>query len=470
MRERYHGPMSERPRQQLPRAFPSFIETVIHLFSRPLTAAWDRGFRFLFIFDFFALYLSLVAINLIRFGQHWPTYSLGHHLVGFSLVSIFLLLINYFAGLYERESRLGNPPWLPRVSLALAVGVATIAVITLFTDRYFMPRVNLVLLLLLGSLALTSSRYLTRILTWRRQGPARVGIVGPQEGIQTACSQFETNEKFGQVVATTLDTSNIIDVVRSHFITDLLFLDIQTFDTAYPEPLGELEELGIVLHQRVSAQETLLGLRSIHQIAGMPFTRLRSHNLANHQRRLKRLFDLLLLLTVSPIVIPIVIFFFIYVRIVAGSAILYQQQRVGEKGETFTVFKFRTMKLDAEADGPQIATLGDPRIISSMSWMRSMRADEIPQLWNVIKGEMSLVGPRPERPEMAKGFQQEVPGYQRRTQLPPGLTGLAQVHGRYDSAAEHKLGYDLQYLVNWSLILDIQILLRTIWVVLSRRV
>ena len=128
------------------------------------------------------------------------------------------------------------------------------------------------------------------------------------------------------------------------------------------------------------------------------------------------------------------------------------------------------MKLDAEADGPQIATLGDPRIISSMSWMRSMRADEIPQLWNVIKGEMSLVGPRPERPEMAKGFQQEVPGYQRRTQLPPGLTGLAQVHGRYDSAAEHKLGYDLQYLVNWSLILDIQILLRTIWVVLSRRV
>ena len=111
----------------------------------------------------------------------------------------------------------------------------------------------------------------------------------------------------------TLDTSNIIEIVSSHLITDLLFLDIQTFDTAYPEPLGELEELGVVLHQRVSAQETLLGLRSIHQIAGIPFTRLRSHNLAIHQRRLKRLFDLLLLLTVSPIVLPLIIFFFIYV-------------------------------------------------------------------------------------------------------------------------------------------------------------
>ncbi len=470
MRERYHGHMSERPRQQLPRAFPSFIETGIHLFSRPLNAIWKHGFRFLFVFDFFALFISLVTINLIRFGRNWPNYSLGHHLIGFSLVSIFLLLINYFAGLYERESRIGNPSWFPRVSLALAVGVTTIAVITLFTDRYFMPRVNLVLLLLLGSLALTSSRYLTRNLTLRRQGLARVGIVGPQEAISIACSQFESNERLGEVVATTLDTSDIIEIVSSHLITDLLFLDIQTFDTAYPEPLGELEELGVVLHQRVSAQETLLGLRSIHQIAGIPFTRLRSHNLAIHQRRLKRLFDLFLLLTVSPIVVPLVSFFFIYVRIVAGPSFIYCQQRVGEKGKPFTVFKFRTMRLDAEADGPQTATLADPRIIPSMSWMRSMRADEIPQLWNVIKGEMSLVGPRPERPEMAKGFQADIPGYQRRTELPPGLTGLAQVHGRYDSAPEHKLGYDLQYLVNWSLILDIQILLRTVWVVLSRRV
>ena len=181
-----------------------------------------------------------MAINLIRFGQHWPTYALEHHLIGFSLVSIFLLLINYFAGLYERESRLGNSPWLPRVSLALAVGVATIAVITLFTDRYFMPRVNLVLLLLLGSLALTSSRYLTRILTSRRQGLARVGIVGPQEAIRTACSQFESNERLGHVVATTLDTSNIIEI---------------DFTISY-----------VCKRERRRLHEVLLSLRCVHQL------------------------------------------------------------------------------------------------------------------------------------------------------------------------------------------------------------
>ena len=126
---------------------------------------------------------------------------------------------------------------------------------------------------------------------------------------------------------------------------------------------------------------------------------------------------------------------------------------------------------DAEEDGrPQLATSDDVRIVPSLAWMRAMRADELPQLLNVIRGEMSLVGPRPERPELAADIGKRVPGYVRRNELPPGLTGLAQVHGRYDTDAEYKLGYDLQYLVNWSVVIDVQILFRTIWVVASRRV
>jgi lipopolysaccharide/colanic/teichoic acid biosynthesis glycosyltransferase len=102
--------------------------------------------------------------------------------------------------------------------------------------------------------------------------------------------------------------------------------------------------------------------------------------------------------------------------------------------------------------------------------MRSTRADELPQLWNVLRGEMSLVGPRPERPELVAEIVERVPGYVRRNELPPGLTGLAQIQGRYGTDAEYKLGYDLQYLVNWSIVIDIEILVRTVWVVVSRRV
>jgi lipopolysaccharide/colanic/teichoic acid biosynthesis glycosyltransferase len=101
--------------------------------------------------------------------------------------------------------------------------------------------------------------------------------------------------------------------------------------------------------------------------------------------------------------------------------------------------------------------------------MRQTRADELPQFVNVLKGDMSLVGPRPERPELVAKMAQDVPGYVRRTELRPGLTGLAQVQGRYATDAEYKLGYDIQYLVNWSVVLDLQILARTVWVVISRR-
>ncbi len=143
----------------------------------------------------------------------------------------------------------------------------------------------------------------------------------------------------------------------------------------------------------------------------------------------------------------------------------------GATARVFSVVKFRTMVRDAESDGrARLASEDDDRVLPALRWMRSTRADELPQLWNVLRGEMSLVGPRPERPELVAEIVERVPGYVRRNELPPGLTGLAQIQGRYGTDAEYKLGYDLQYLVNWSIVIDIEILVRTVWVVVSRRV
>jgi lipopolysaccharide/colanic/teichoic acid biosynthesis glycosyltransferase len=250
----------------------------------------------------------------------------------------------------------------------------------------------------------------------------------------------------------------------------VLLLDLAAFESAFPEPLATLDRYEVGVHQRVSAHETLLGLKSVRQIAGMPFTRMRTHAVASHQLRLKRFFDLVLVGVTIPLWVPLIGLTAVYVRIRAGTPVLYRQRRVGRDGALFTVVKFRTMVVDAETAGPQLADRDDPRVVRGLAWMRSSRVDELPQLWNVLKGEMSLVGPRPERPELVAGIEREVPGYARRHELPPGLTGMAQVYGRYETSADHKLGYDLQYLVNWSLILDVQILLRTVWVVLSRRV
>jgi lipopolysaccharide/colanic/teichoic acid biosynthesis glycosyltransferase len=235
--------------------------------------------------------------------------------------------------------------------------------------------------------------------------------------------------------------------------------------------LNSLDTAGVGFMQRVSARETLLGLKTVRQLGGMPFVPLRLHTVPNHKVRLKRIFDVGVTLFFAPIWIPVIALVGLWVRVRSGGPVLYQQTRVGCDGAIFECIKFRTMIPDAEEDGrARLATLDDDRIVPALAWMRKMRADELPQLFNVLRGEMSLVGPRPERPELVAEITRRVPGYIRRNELPPGLTGLAQVHGRYDTDAEYKLGYDLQYLVNWSLVQDIQILFRTIWVVLSRRV
>ena len=146
------------------------------------------------------------------------------------------------------------------------------------------------------------------------------------------------------------------------------------------------------------------------------------------------------------------------------------RRRDGGYGKPFTLYKFRTMKLDAEKNGAQFAVNGDPRVTCIGRFLRKTRLDELPQLWNVLRGEMSLVGPRPERPEFIEKLSAEVPNYINRLGLKPGLTGLAQVINGYDNNIEsfkRKVNLDLLYLQNCCYLNDLKILFRTIRVVLT---
>jgi exopolysaccharide biosynthesis polyprenyl glycosylphosphotransferase len=425
------------------------------------------------VLDAVSLYLLMVLISFVRFGFsfEWNTYPLSHYFVGFSIATAIHLTVNYFTGLYEREPRLGRRSWLPKTFLATAIGVAVDGLAFVVLDRYLMPRLNLAVFLLLASFVLVLNRSIARRLTLRRQGHPRVVLLGSPDVIELAAEHLYESDRSAIVADRVGKPHRLADSVIAHDATDVLLLDVTAFGSVYPEPLNSLELAGVGFLQRVSARETLLGLRSVREIGGMPFVTLRSHTVPAHKVRLKRLFDLIVILATAPLWLPIVGFVALYVRVAAGGPVLYRQVRVGRDGELFECVKFRTMVVDAEEDGrPRLATLDDERIVASLKWMRAMRADELPQLWNVIRGEMSLVGPRPERPELVEQIKQRVPGYVRRNELPPGLTGLAQIQGRYGTDAEFKLGYDIQYLVNWSLVIDVQILARTVWVVLSRRV
>ncbi len=232
-----------------------------------------------------------------------------------------------------------------------------------------------------------------------------------------------------------------------------------------PEPLGALDGAGRGVYLRVTATTALLGLRDVREIGGMPYVAIRPRALRTHQLRLKRLVELAVLLAAAPLVVPVLILTATYVRLVAGRGVLFHQVRTGRHGVPFTLAKFRTMHHDAEADGTaRLAAVDDDRVVRGCRWMRRTRLDELPQVWLVVLGRMSLVGPRPERPELIAEFEAALPGYGRRHEIAPGITGLAQVRAGYHTDPAYKLGHDLQYLMSWSPVLDLQILARTVLV------
>jgi exopolysaccharide biosynthesis polyprenyl glycosylphosphotransferase len=188
---------------------------------------------------------------------------------------------------------------------------------------------------------------------------------------------------------------------------------------------------------------------------------------------LKRLSDMLLAVVGLIVFAPVLVLVALLVKLTSPGPALYSQRRVGHNGQVFTVHKFRSMKVNAEAGtGPVWASRDDPRITSIGRFLRRSRLDEIPQLWNVLVGDMSFVGPRPERPEFVAELTRQIPFYGQRHIVRPGLTGWAQVRYAYGASAEdamQKLQYDLYYIKNMSVALDLFVILATIKTVILRR-
>jgi exopolysaccharide biosynthesis polyprenyl glycosylphosphotransferase len=441
----------------------------------------SRGFRLLMAADAIVIIMSLLLPWGIR--QMLPVrlhdtlrlasspQPLQAYVIGYSLVVALHFISFYFSGLYEREQRLGNRPALPRIVSMATGAILLVALAQLFSGVNIVPRANLLLVPLFVSLGLAGNRRISRDLRRRREGAPRVLLVGAPDDVNLASSHIdEVPGDIAQIVGTAAGVNGLDALQRETRATDVLIVTSSLLDKAYPEPLATLERRGVNVLLRIAAQDTLLGLTGVREVAGLPFVVLGRSTLPPSRARFKRTMELLELVITLPIWLSLMIVVALFVLVAARRPVLFWQQRVGQDGRLFRMVKFRTMRPDAESGrGPVLASSNDDRVVPALRWLRNTRLDELPNLWNVLRGEMSIVGPRPERPELTERFENVIPGYDRRHEIPPGLTGLAQVHGRYRTDPEYKLGYDLQYLVNWSPVLDLQIQLRTIWVMLTRR-
>jgi exopolysaccharide biosynthesis polyprenyl glycosylphosphotransferase len=267
-----------------------------------------------------------------------------------------------------------------------------------------------------------------------------------------------------------LDISELDEISLYDRVNDLVI----ALDSEYHEHILKLIDLfskkNINIKLLPNLYEIFVGRVIVGELAGIPLVEITGRTSSQWQGLAKKIIDFIFSLTALILLFPFMIILTVIIKITSKGPAIYVQERVQRPGKKFTLYKFRSMVKEAEkTTGPQMAMPADPRITPFGRWMRRYRIDEIPQLFNVLKGDMSLVGPRPEREHFIEQFLNKVKGYHRRFEMKPGITGLAQIHGRYDTSVENKLRYDLIFINNWSLLLDFKIMVLTIRVIFSGR-
>lgn len=202
------------------------------------------------------------------------------------------------------------------------------------------------------------------------------------------------------------------------------------------------------------------GADDIH-LFDTPLLLSRNQGLSIDQRMVKRICDIVCSLIGIILASPFMLVIALAVKLYDGGPVLYEQERLTRDGETFRIYKFRSMSMDSEKNGARLAAKGDKRVTPVGRIIRNIHFDELPQLFNILKGEMSMVGPRPERKEISDEYEKEIPEFVLRTKVKAGLTGYAQVYGKYNTTPYDKLKLDLTYIENYSLWLDFKIMLLT---------
>ncbi len=271
-------------------------------------------------------------------------------------------------------------------------------------------------------------------------------------------------------LGTRSDKYNICDIMHLNEGLDNICDSLQNYEAVLIYDISAYErniilkkcfDLSVRTYVTPKISDILLtGSDSIH-LFDTPLLLSRNIGLSGDQLIFKRLMDLAITIPITILLMPLFLFIAFLIKIYDGGPVLYSQDRLTLDGKIFKIYKFRSMCIDSEKNGVQLAKKGDDRITPVGRVLRMLHFDEFPQVINIIKGDMSLVGPRPERPEIAKEYQDIIPEFNFRLKVKAGLTGYAQVYGKYNTTPYDKLKLDLTYIENYSLWLDVKLILLT---------
>ncbi len=393
-------------------------------------------------------------------------------------------LLLYFFSFYDLPRPTPRSELLRKLFVFIALEALLLAGFFFLSDRTF-PR-SVVLLFVMLDLGLLAP---WRMILQRAYRPVerKVVLVGCNQASRELAEQIEIHHWHGLSLAGFVATPDedvdpkslpgpllgcvdeLATLERQGLFDDIILADeTPAWKTRLIDRLAESQASPINVRVLPGAFESLIGSMRYRWVRDIPLIDVVNRSEWELNRPLKRALDLIIggLLLITTL--PLLAICAVLITTTSRGPIFYRQIRIGRHRTPFTLYKLRTMRLGAENPKQELlATLDDPRLTAIGAALRRFRLDELPQLWNVIGGTMSLVGPRPERPGFVEQYLKDIPGYAERFVLRPGLTGLAQVNGDYHSSPQNKLRYDLAYRANWNLWLDLSILFRTVRIVFS---
>lgn len=415
--------------------------------------------------DLTMLHGSYLGAFWIRFLGQIPFYNLVAYVAIWPWLSLAGLGFHWLSGLYDVRRKTWSETFYSLIPTALATVVGAMA-LSFFLRGFSFPRTVLLIGLSLHLLLSLGWRYLCWVVLRRLAGREGVLIVGGDDGRALA----------GRISGKQPDVYELLGVIPPEVLEEFLHESEAIVDWAVICPsVGPGERAAVVftcLAARIKvilvpgALDILMSTAKVVQLDDTPALWI-GHGLGRH-RAFKAVMDTVLGGLLLLFSLPLLALVGLAVKLDSPLApVFYTQERLGFRGRPFRLYKFRTMVPDAEREtGPVLAGENDPRVTRVGRLLRRTRLDELPQLVNVIKGDMSLVGPRPERPQFVERFVEEIPEYASRLWVKSGLTGLAQTAGNYDTSPEDKLRHDLLYIYSMNPWIDLRILYDTLKTVL----
>ncbi len=400
-----------------------------------------------------------------------------------------MTLANSAMGVYSNGFREGLGAMAVRTIVAnCLLGVLALTALYYVLPALFIGRGILAIAVVAGLTLVSIIRLIFLAIVQRDSMRSRILVVGAGKRANVLKERLAERESAAKIVGfvdvggyvhpdlekLVLPRSRLRDIVEANDVDDVVVaMDGLRASDGVQIPLKELFDCkvsGTRINEAIGIYERELGILEFTELKQGWMVFGNGFGASRLWDWVKRASDLTIALILCLFLWPLMLFAVVAILLETGRPVLYRQTRVGLNGTEFEILKFRSMRVDAEAGGKaQFAQVGDSRITKVGNFIRNTRIDELPQLYNVLKGDMSFVGPRPERPEFVSGFDEELPFYAERHVVKPGLMGWAQLNYPYGASKEdtaNKLRYDLYYVKNRSLVLDLVIMVQTVQVIL----